>query len=276
MRNGFEFNGKNTTDFKRVTVRTKDRPVFPQVKEFTENVNETDGEYDFTDVSGHEYFNTRKFQIDFNIGADSTEELNKKLTAISRWFKGKGTLIFNDTPCVKWNVRVIDDVSYMPENSGKKAVLSVTYKAKPFSELIFDALNGPCLDTDISLDTEIPIGQDEYLTLNGNGTYKNIPNIGDVHVKPIITVTGAKSPFTISNNGKSITVKYTGDIVIDCEKEIVYSENTSLMTDISGDFFELVPGLDNTITVTGGGVVQINYTPKFLYDVDFDNVKWSE
>ena len=35
MRNGFEFNGKNTTDFKRVTVRTKDRPVFPQVKEFT-------------------------------------------------------------------------------------------------------------------------------------------------------------------------------------------------------------------------------------------------
>ena len=32
MRNGFEFNGKNTTDFKRVTVRTKDRPVFPQVK----------------------------------------------------------------------------------------------------------------------------------------------------------------------------------------------------------------------------------------------------
>ncbi|MFR9051816.1 MAG: phage distal tail protein, partial [Hominilimicola sp.] len=73
-----------------------------------------------------------------------------------------------------------------------------------------------------------------------------------------------------------ITVKHTGDIVIDCEKEIVYSGNTSLMTDISGDFFELVPGLDNTITVTGGGVVQINYTPKFLYDVDFDNMKWSE
>ena len=48
------------------------------------------------------------------------------------------------------------------------------------------------------------------------------------------------------------------------------------MTDISGDFFELVPGLDNTIIVTGGGVVQINYTPKFLYDVDFDNMKWSE
>lgn len=152
----------------------------------------------------------------------------------------------------------------------------MTYRAEPFSELIFDALNGPCLDTDISLDTEIPIGQDGYLTLNGSGTYKNIPNIGDVHVKPIIAVTGAKSPFTISNNGKSITVKYTGDIVIDCEKEIVYSGNTSLMAYAEGEFFELAPALDNTITVTGGGVVQINYTPKFLYDVDFDNMKWSE
>lgn len=48
------------------------------------------------------------------------------------------------------------------------------------------------------------------------------------------------------------------------------------MTYVSGEFFELAPALDNTITVTGGGVVQINYTPKFLYDVDFDNMKWSE
>ena len=48
------------------------------------------------------------------------------------------------------------------------------------------------------------------------------------------------------------------------------------MTDISGDFFELVPGLVNTLTVAGGGVVLINYPPKFLYDVDFDNMKWSE
>ena len=135
MRNGFEFNGKNTTEFKRVTVRTKDRPIFPQVKEFTENVNEADGEYDFTDVSGHEYFNTRKFQIDFNIGADSTEELNKKLTAISRWFKGKGTLIFNDMPSVKWNVRVMDSVSYTPEHDGRKAVLSVTYRAVSYTHL---------------------------------------------------------------------------------------------------------------------------------------------
>lgn len=112
--------------------------------------------------------------------------------------------------------------------------------------------------------------------MNGSGTYKNIPNIGDVHVKPIITVTGAKSPFTISNNGKSITVKYTGDIVIDCEKEIVYSGNTSLMTYAEGEFFELAPALDNTITVTVAVSCQINYTPKFLYDVDFDNMKWSE
>ena len=52
-------------------------------------------------------------------------------------------------PFVKWNVRVMDSVSYTPEHDGRKAVLSVTYKAEPFSELIFDALDGPCLDTEI-------------------------------------------------------------------------------------------------------------------------------
>ncbi len=85
-----------------------------------------------TNISIHE-----NFRLIFNIGADSTEELNKKLTAISRWFKGKGTLIFNDMPFVKWNVRVMDSVSYTPEHDGRKAVLSVTYKGRAFFRSLY-------------------------------------------------------------------------------------------------------------------------------------------
>lgn len=95
-----------------------------------------------------------------------------------------------------------------------------------------------------------------------------------MHVKPIITVTGATNPFTIGNNGSNITVKRSGDFVIDCEKEIVYNGDTSVMKDVEGIFFELTPGTDNTIKIVNGGTVQINYTPQFLYDADLEGMDW--
>lgn len=276
MRNGFSFNGRHTSEFAGITVRTKDRPVFPSVKESVYNADEMNGEYDFSDVSGHEYFNTRNFQIDFGIKADNLNQLQKKLSALSRWFKGRGMLIFDDVPLVKWNVRIVDSVSYKPENNGTKAILSVTYKAMPFSELVFDVIEGPCLDDEIELDSEIPLDAEEYLTFSGTGTYTNVPNVGDVHVKPVITVTGATGAVRVANNGVSITVTHSGDFVIDCEKEQVYSGNTSLMNKTTGEFFELAPGTDNTLIIAGNATIQINYTPKFLYDVDTDNMDWGD
>lgn len=274
MRNGFRFNGKHTNEFKGVTVRTTDRPIFPSIKESVVNTDEMNGEYDFSDVSGHEYFNTRTFRMDLMVVSDNISDLQKSLTELSRWFKGRGTLIFDDIPLVKWNARIVDSVSYKPENNGKKAVLSVSYKVKPFSEMVFDMIEGPCLDDDIELDSDIPIGIDEYFTFSGAGTYTNVPNVGDVHVKPVINVTGAKSPFTITNNGVGLTVNHSGNFVIDCEKGQVYSGNTSLMAKTTGNFFELAPETDNTIVITGNTTVQINYTPKFLYSADLDNMNW--
>lgn len=276
MRNGLKFNDKHTSEFAGVTVRTKDRPIFPSVKESVQDAEEMNGEYDFTDVSGHEYFSTRKFQIEFTVTADNLSELQKKLSAVSRWFKGRGTLMFDDIPLVKWNVRIVDSVSYMPENGGKKAVLSVTYKAMPFSDMIFNVIDGPCLDDVVELDSNIPLDAEEYFTFNGTGTYRNVPNIGDVHVRPVITVTGATGTTSISCNGVKISVASTGNFVIDCSKEQVYSGNTNLMGKTTGEFFELAPGTDNTITVSGNATVQINYAPKFLYSADTTEIDWGD
>lgn len=276
MRSGLKFNDKHTSEFAGVTVRTKDRPIFPSVKESVQDAEEMNGEYDFTDVSGHEYFSTRKFQIEFTVTADKLSELQKKLSAVSRWFKGRGTLIFDDIPLVKWNVRIVDSVSYMPENGGKKAVLSVTYKAMPFSDMIFNVIDGPCLCDEVELDSNIPLDAEEYFTFNGTGTYTNVPNIGDVHVRPVITVTGATGTTSISCNGVKISVASTGNFVIDCSKEQVYSGNTNLMSKTTGKFFELAPGTDNTITISGNATVQINYAPKFLYSVDTTEIDWGD
>lgn len=274
MKTGFSFNDRHTSEFKGVTVKTKDRPIFPSVKEQVFSADEMHGEYDFTDVSGYEYFNTRTFQIEFGIAADNLAELQKKLSELSRFFKGRSELIFDDIPFVKWNVRIVDSVSYMPENGGKKAVLTVSYKAMPFSELIFDILGGVCLDMDIPLDSNIPLDPLQFLTFSGSGTYRNVPNISDIHVKPVITVTGASGTVGITLNGDTITVTHTGSFVIDCEKELVYSGGTSLMDKTTGKFPILTPGTDNVITITGGGTIQVNYTPQFLYNVTLDNLVW--
>lgn len=276
MRTGFIFNGKHTKEFEGVTVKTKDRPLFPSVKEQVFSSDDMDGEYDFSDIGGHEYYNTRTFQIEFAVAADNLPELQRKLSQLSLWFKGRGTLIFDDIPFVKWNARVVDSVSYMPEHGGKKALLTVSYKAQPFSELIFDTLNGPCLDSEIELDTPIPIMTSAYYMFAEAGTYKNVPNVGDVSVKPIITVTGARGTTKIAVNGTEISVNYSGDYIIDCEKEQVYNSSINLMKQTTGSFFELQPGTDNVITLSGTAAIQINYTPKYLYSVDLENMKWEE
>lgn len=275
MRTGFTFNGKHTSEFKGVTVKTKDRPIFPSVKEQVFSADEMHGEYDFSDVCG-EYYNTRTFQIEFAVAADNLNELQQQLSRLSLWFKGRGTLVFDDIPLVKWNARIVDSVSYMPEYGGKKALLTVSYKAQPFSELVFDMFDGPCLDSEIELDTAIPLTTNAYFMFPVAGTYGNVPNIGDIGVKPIITVTGARGITKIAVNGKEISVNYSGDYIIDCEKEQVYNGSENLMNKVTGCFFELQPGTDNVITLSGTAAIQINYTPKYLYNADFSNIKWEE
>lgn len=290
MRNGFSFNGKHTSEFAGVTVKTQDRPIFPAVKESTVSADKMHGEYDFSEVNGGEYYQTRNIQIDFQIVANGLLDLQKKVTALSKWFKGRGVIIFDDIPFVKWDARVIDSVSYMPEHSGGKAVLSVTYKAQPLTELVFTMQDGPELDTVLEIDSNVPLDTSEYVTLIGGEdtiAYENIPNISDVAIKPVITVTGAVSPFTIScewgeadsrgrRNYATLTVNESGDFVIDCDKAIVYSGQVNLMTSTTGDFFELAPGLKNRISISAAESVVIGYAPKYLYNVDFDTTEWGD
>lgn len=271
MRTGFIFNGRHTGEFKGVTVKTKDRPIFPPVKERVFAADEMDGEYDFTDACGHEYYNTRTFQMEFAVAADNITELQATLSQLSVWLKGRGTLIFDDIPLVKWNVRVVDSVSYMPEHGGKKALLTVSYKAQPFAELVFDMMDGVILDSGIELDTAVPLAPNAYFIFTAAGTYK-VPNIGDVAVKPVITVTNARGITKISNNGAEISVNHDGNYIIDCERECVYSGSVNLMKQTSGSFFELQPGADNYITLSGNATIQINYVPKYLYNADFAKI----
>lgn len=48
----------------------------------------------------------------------------------------EGELIFDDMPFSKWRGKVSDEVIYMPEHSGRKAVMEVSFRAEPFCKCI--------------------------------------------------------------------------------------------------------------------------------------------
>lgn len=274
MRAGFSFRGKHSNSFEGMTVRTKDRPVRPDTKEETFNPTNEDGSQSFAQANPykHEFYEDKIYQIEMHITASGLSDLQKKITKLSRWIIGSGVLIFDDTPLVKWEARIVDTVQYMPEHGGKDALFLVKYRVKPFSELVFDTIEGPCLDDEIELDSDIPLSLDECFIYAGAGTH-SVKNIGDMPVRPIISVTGATKPVSIDINGTSLIVPKSAHI--DCQRYIVTDlAGNSLMPEISGDFFELAVG-DNTMTITSSEdvMVEVEYNPKYINNIDVEDLR---
>lgn len=274
MRAGFKFKDRHTRDF-GVTAQTQSRPIRPETKSHTYETPIMDGEYDFSEANiyGREFYNNRTFQMDLKVTADNLTELQKKLSKLSAWLMGKGELIFDDTPLVKWSAHIIDTIEYKPEH-GKNAVLSVVFKVKPFANLIFNVANGPYLDDEIYLDDNIPLDISTYFIFEGTGKHSHtVINIGEVPIRPIITVSGVTGAVTLSCNGHTLTVP--GNCTIDCERQTVIYEDISLMKNVFGIFFELAVG-GNVLTVSKTATVEISYEPKYLHDANFNEVNWNE
>ena len=176
MRNGFTYNGCHSSQF-GVTVKTRSRPIRPEAKRFAIDLPLRDGEYDFSAANalGREMFYERTFTVAISVFADGLEGLQSKLTAISLWLVGSGDLIFDDIPFVVWKGKVSDEIIYMPEHGGKKAVLDVSFRVKPFGFALFGT-EGPVLDCDyLKLDSLFPIGLDDIYTFT-------VKNGGEIHI----------------------------------------------------------------------------------------------
>ena len=274
MKMGFKFKDKHTSDF-GVTAQTQSRPIRPETKSQIYETPIMDGEYDFSaaNMHGREFYNNRVFKIDLKVVADNLTALQKKLSKLAAWLMGKGDLTFDDTPMVKWDAHIVDTIEYKPEH-GKSAVLSVLFKVKAFARLVFNVFEGPCLDDDILLDYDIPLDTSEYFTFKGEGKHSHtVMNIGEAAVRPVITISGVSGAVTLTCNGH--TLKVPGNCTVDCEHQLVTSDGESLMSSVSGTFFELAPG-ENVLTVSKTAAIAISYEPRYLHDVDLSEVDWNE
>lgn len=276
MRNGFTFKDRHSSEF-GVTVRTKSRPILPSVKENIVDLPYRDGGYDFSKANpfGREFYNDRIFTVTLNIYADNLAAMQRKLTVLSLWLSGEGELIFDDMPFSKWSGKVADEVIYMPEHSGRKAVMEVSFRLEPFCKCIFDT-DGPTLQMPLEISGNIPINITDWfefdVSRSGNiGVY----NFGDRPIRPIIKLGESARNVTLSMNNKSLTFTSNGKTEIDFEKQNVVDTSGNVL--VSGVFFEFPSGR-NILHIENSDSqnmkVEISYTPYFMYGEHFDDLKW--
>lgn len=280
MRNGFKFKDVHSSLF-GISVKTKSRPIRPAVRTFFTEVPYRDGEYDFSSANpyGHEFYSSRTFSVSIGVCAENLTALQRKLTQLSKWLCGKGELIFDDIPLAVWIASVDDEIIYMPEHEGRKAVIDVSFRAEPFSQCIFNSLDGPCLDVPvITIGDCVPIGIDGVYTYTFSQSGDlSVINIGDRYARPVIAVDGNAEALVLSCGDKALSFTAQGGVKIDFEKQCVTDETGTLK--VSGEFFELPQG-ESTVHIensnTDSLTVTVCYTPKFMYNVYFDEMDWGD
>lgn len=277
MRNGFKFKNIHSSDL-GVTVKTKSRPIRPEVKSFTADIPCRDGTYDFSrsNPMGREFFYDRIISVSVFVQTDSLEAMQNKLSELAVWLTGEGELIFDDMPHTVWNGRILDEIIYLPEHAGRCAVIELSFKVKPFSTCVFSS-DGPVIDFEVPLDYNIPIGIDAYLkgTVTGNGSI-NVLNFGDRPVRPVIKLTGSAEDVIINACGKKLSFSASGDVIIDCANQNVKDDSGYIA--VSGEFFELRAGV-NEINITNSNTsevsMELSYSPEFTYGVNPETIDWS-
>lgn len=275
MRNGFTFKGRHSSEF-GVTVKTKSRPLRPSVKTSFVSLPCRDGVYDFSEANalGRECFNERTFVIEIAAIADDIYQMQDKLSALSLWLCGGGELIFDDMPLVKWVCKVSDEIIYMPERGGRKSVIEVSMRVKPFGIAIFDS-DGPEINFDMVLGTNIPIGLADMHTYSFSGSKTmTVVNWGNRPARPVISISGASGNLSLSLGGKELSFACGGEVTVDFDKQSVTDSEGNYIA-VSGDFFEFPPG-ETALSVSGSGNIKAHmvFSPEFMYNLNLDFVDW--
>ncbi len=278
MRNGFTFKDIHSSKY-GLTVRTKSRPIVPPRKSFTVSLPYRDGEYDFSEANEQqrEHYANRNFQLLLTLTADNLDELQDKTGRLSKWLHGSGDMIFDDIPLIIWRGKIIDEIIYMPEHGGRSATMEITFSAEPFGKNVFGT-EGPLLDDDVPLDSDIPLSMDEFYTcvIEKNGT-TNFINFGDRPASPVFLLEGTDGTVTLTVWNKSLSFTASGDVTVDFKKQLVTDKNGAVR--VSGDFFEFPEGSseleithssDNSLTVTA------MFEPEFMYTAVYEDIDWGD
>ncbi len=284
MKCGFTFKGKHSDDFGAV-VRTRSRPIRPEAKTVFAEALAADGSYDFSEANpyGRYFYNDRIFELELQVGAENLYRLELKISKIARWLTGRGDLIFDDMPHVKWRAAALSEIGFMPELTGHKAALTAVMRVSPFSRTVFDTMNGIPIGTRCRLESPIPLDVRACFTFDCAAGFSSfdVDNIGTWYVRPVIRfVSDAEiNELSMTVNGAlfALSGARSREIVIDCERQTVTDgSGNSLIGCMKGGFFELPydEASDFAVIIDADAVMTVEYEPCCVYDFDF--MEWGD
>lgn len=270
---GLTYRGKHSLRDIGVGTTVRERPFLPPPKtNFNEDVPYMDGSIDYSQTGGRIFYKDKILEVDFVLIQHDASKRNKSIERFASWLSGgKGELILDDMPCVKWIAFPIttDDIQIQIQRVGK---CTVEFRCEPFNEFMYNTGDGIPIDSDFELDSDIPIGWGEGYKINNGENILTVPNDGSAYVRPVIEAEGDFESISITCGGKTILYNTPFEYIeIDCECFGVFDDNADDVTDKSnGDFIELASG-DNEVTVTasGSGELRFIFTPKYFYDTQY-------
>ena len=285
MKTGFTFKGVHTSTM-GVTMRSKSRPILPEVRQSLLTLPSADGTLDYSAANeyGRSMSEDRMFTVLLYVSAADVFDLQCKASKLAVWLMGSGELIFDDMPEAVWEASVFDGIDFVPESQGRKALITVNFRVQPFSHAAFDVLDGITLDSDIHLSAMVPLNISSTMEYSFTGTSFTFDafNYGSapVRAKFIITpLTDAPGEISLLCGERGISVNcisFTGGsgIEINTEKCTVIQNKVNASGLVTGQFFELAPG-SNSVTFTAETKqeykINLSYTPRFIYNADWQS-----
>lgn len=259
-----------------VIVKTRARPIIAPVRTSESSVLYADGAVDYSEYGGRLYYDEKLIEIDLTVAARNLTELNKKISRIAGWLAGGwGDLIFDDMPYTVWIAKPINIESVAPElvRVGKT---TVQFRCKPFNRLAF-SYGGVRIGDKVKIGSRIRLnyGLDNVHKLSEGENLIRFNYIGTAPCAPTLRIKTSEIAKSLSIMLNGCIVNYSKSFVLlelDCEKWRACNNGADASFDISGDYPEMLPGINEiSVTVDVSGELEIKFYPQYLYgDEGFD------
>lgn len=301
---GITFKGRHSSEFS-AAVKTKTRPVTADVKETLYSAPLADGSVDFSDVNGygHEFYEDKIIELEFAFTADNIIKLQQKAGRIAGWLSGKGTLVFDDSPLVEWDARILSSADFKISAGGRAGQITAAFRVKPFAKFMYSTMDDVLIgDSKVLIGDALPLGgvKQEYILTSAAAAktidFSPILNPGDEYIRPVITVQRpddggvfAGSVEMELNGVKVLDIEDMSQTFINCAVIILDLKNYSVrgesqagalenITELNKayNYVDIKPGF-NSLRLTSsedlpsGTRISVEFTPGFFFNGDWSD-----
>lgn len=262
-----QLDGQTNVDLGFIVVLGSRRPILPGTVDRTLAIPGRHGLWDFGADLG-----AKLFEFTCAINQSSTTTLQQSVATLAAFlldsFGRPRTidLVFLTDPDKSFKVRLMGELPIDRMNGYGSFTLPLI-AADPFARSI-TGTDGIILNSDILLDSDFRLDDVWSFVISAVGSHE-VSNWGTLIIYPEIVITGSFTTLSIVANGK--TFGYTAAIsnktlVVDGERMTVKLDGANALSNMTGDFIELEPGI-NDVTIGGTGLsctVSINFKPRFV------------